>query len=129
MTKYKTTDRKQRENNAAVIGINYCEIQNIERFLKPAAYNCGQFGWRYDLYETDYNVAISTGYDYLEFAFNKVWKERSKIIKKKLLELDKKIQEHKIKIPTIWLDAHHKIYKMVNEIIRKACEAVEDDYE
>ena len=81
------------------------------------------------MYETDYNVAISTGYDYLEFAFNKVWKERSKIIKKKLLELDKKIQEHKIKIPTIWLDAHHKIYKMVNEIIRKACDKVEDDYE
>ena len=58
-----------------------------------------------------------------------VWEERSKIIKKKLLELDKKIQEHKIKIPTTWLEAHHKIYKMVNEIIRKACEATEDDYE
>ena len=125
MTKHKTTDKQQREHNDAVIGIGYCEIQNIERYLKPAAYNCGQFGWRYDLYETDYSVVISTGYDYLEFALDKVWKERSKIIKKKLLELDKKIKERKIKIPTVWSDAHHKIYKMVNEIIRKACKAVE----
>lgn len=123
MTKYKTTDKQQRDNNALVVGISYCSIQNIERFLKPAAYNCGQFGWRYDLYETDYNVAISTGYDYLEFAYNKEWKERGKVIKKKLLELDKKIQERKIKIPTIWLEAHRKIYRMVNEIIRKSSES------
>lgn len=123
MTKYKTTDKQQRDNNALVVGISYCSIQHIERFLKPAAYNCGQFGWRYDLYETDYNVAISTGYDYLEFAVNKEWKERGKIIKKKLLELDKKIQERKIKIPFIWLEAHRKIYRMVNEIIRKSSES------
>ena len=33
MTKYRTTDREQRENNGIVIGFGYCNIQNITRYL------------------------------------------------------------------------------------------------
>ena len=46
--KYKTTDKEQRENNSLIIDFGYCQIQNIERYLRPNAYTCGLYGWRAD---------------------------------------------------------------------------------
>lgn len=51
---------KQRFKNIIVIG--YCNAQYLLKGIEPTFYNCGVYGWNYDLYEIDYNTCIITGY-------------------------------------------------------------------
>ena len=60
--KYRITQKETRQNFARVFKVGYCEIQEIEYFLHPIAYNSGRNGWNYDLY-TFGCYAISTGYN------------------------------------------------------------------
>ena len=99
MTKYKTTDREQRENNGIVLGFGYCEIQNIERYLKPNAYTAGAYGWRADFYEMD-GYTISTGYSPLNYISKTGFKDidafrktRAEILRGELMKLEKKLDK------------------------------------
>ena len=90
MTKYKTTDKQQKENNTLVIAFGYCEIQNLERYLNPCAYTAGVYGWRADFYEFC-GFTISTGYAPLDFIRYKIEKKRHDWIKKQIQKIEKKL--------------------------------------
>lgn len=96
MTKYKTTDKEQRENNTLIIDFGYCEIQNIERYLRANAYTAGLYGWRADFYEFS-GFTISTGYAPLKFMRYKVENSRYAWIKKEILKLEKKLEKRAYK--------------------------------
>ena len=59
--KYYISQKDTKANFKKVFKIRYCEIQEIEYFISPKAYNGGKYGWNYDLYAFRDN-AISTGY-------------------------------------------------------------------
>lgn len=99
MTKYKTTDREQRENNEIVLGFGYCEIQNITRFLRPNAYTAGVYGWRADFYEMD-GYTISTGYSPLNYISKTGFKDvdafrktKAEILRCELMKLESKLNK------------------------------------
>ena len=64
MVKFKTTDREIKEGFARVIRIGYCEAQYLLNFENAIAYNCGAYGWKYDVYiiEGYCSTCIVTGY-------------------------------------------------------------------
>lgn len=59
--KFKTTAKEIRDNYYTVIGIGYCEAQNLLKCSEPIAYSAGVYGWNCDYYIID-NVVICTGY-------------------------------------------------------------------
>lgn len=59
--KYRITQKKTKQNFTKVFKVGYCEIESIEYFLSPEAYNSGINGWNYDLFSFG-NYAICTGY-------------------------------------------------------------------
>ena len=61
MMKVKVTDKEVKEGYYT-IALGYCDAQNILNFQPARFYNYGVYGWRYDVYELDWNLAICTGY-------------------------------------------------------------------
>lgn len=56
------TQRDTKTSNYIVLGIGYCDLQNILKYLSPIAYNAGRDGWNYDLYYINDKYSIVTGY-------------------------------------------------------------------
>ena len=59
--------RKELENGYdKVIRAGYCELQNLLRVSPARYYNCGVYGWNWDVYEIETSngeiVAVCTGY-------------------------------------------------------------------
>lgn len=48
-----------------IIGVPYCEAQNLLTFRSPFGYSCGKYGWNCDYYDVE-GVCISTGYNFIE---------------------------------------------------------------
>ena len=122
MVKYRTTEKEQRNHNFLIVGFNYCQIQNIERFLSANAYTSNRDGWSADFYNFG-NRTICTGYRPIDYAMTKAGKEAIKKIYDELLKLDEKIAQGKIK--TIkntgnWHKCHNTVKKMVVARIEKA---------
>lgn len=119
--KYKTTDREQKENNTLILAFGYCQIQNIERYLRANAYTCGVYGWRADFYEFS-GFTISTGYAPLEFIRYKVEKSRYAWIKKEILKLEKKLEKHAYKFQQggDWHKGAKFIEKKLNDLYFKS---------
>ena len=126
--KYKTTDREQRQNNNTVIGFGYCEIQNIERYLRANAYTCGIYGWRADFYEFD-GFTISTGYQPLTYYFAKLNKKRGLFIKAEILKLEKKLEKRAYKFQQNgdWNKGRKEINKKIEKIYKKAVQTITND--
>lgn len=134
MTKYRTTDREQRENNGIVLGFCYCEIQNITRYLRPNAYTCGVYGWRADFYEFD-GFTVSTGYSPLRFIYKSGYKDIDAHRKAKAEVLQNEFQklENKLKCNFYkwqresgsWHLGNKKVNQLINRIIKKANNAGE----
>ena len=63
MSKIKTTNKYIKAVWGNVYRCGYCDLQYIMRGEEPVYYNCGVYGWNYDVY-CDYkrNIAITTGY-------------------------------------------------------------------
>ena len=63
MAKIKTTNKHIKAIWNNVYRCGYCDLQYIMRGEEPVYYNCGVYGWNYDVY-CDYkrDVAITTGY-------------------------------------------------------------------
>lgn len=129
MTKYKTTDREQRENNAIVLGFGYCEIQNITRFLTPRAYTCGVYGWRADFYEMD-GYTISTGYAPLNYIHKASLKDvdafrktKAQILRDELKKLENKLNKklYKWQNSGNWTHCQKKLLQILTRIECKAC--------
>lgn len=125
--KYKTTDKQQRENNYIVIGIGYCNIRHITQYIKPTAYTCGVYGWRADFYEFD-SFTISTGYDPLDYAQDKVAKKRAVYIKREILKLEKALEARKYAFQKShdWNKGHKFITAKINKIYQDAAKAIQD---
>lgn len=43
------------------IAVGYCELGYLLRYKNAVGYNCGVYGWNYDIYDFDDKV-ITTGY-------------------------------------------------------------------
>lgn len=128
MTKYKTTNREQRENNAIVLGFGYCEIQNIERFLRANAYTAGVYGWRADFYEMD-GYTISTGYNPLNYIHKTGFKDidafrttKAQILRDELKKLENKLNKkfYKWQNSGSWVYCQKKLVQILTRIERKA---------
>ena len=135
MTKYKTTDREQRENNAIVLGFSYCDIQNIERFLKPNAYTCGVYGWRADFYEFD-GFTVSTGYSPLRYIsltdykdINAYRKTKAAILQAGFKKIEAKLNKGSYKWQNFgsWDKCHNELKKVINRLIKRASKAANDE--
>lgn len=134
MIKYKTTDKEQRDGNAIVLGFSYCTIQNIERYLTPAAYTCGVYGWRADFYHFD-GFTISTGYSPLRFISKTGYKDidayrnkKVEILTAELLKLESKLAKNFYKWQRktgSWHKNKKEFAKLLERIIKKANEAAE----
>lgn len=63
MAKIKTTNKYIKTVWNNVFRCGYCDLQYIMKGEEPVYYNCGVYGWNYDVY-CDYkrNIAITTGY-------------------------------------------------------------------
>ena len=81
MLKAKVTDRQLRDGYYT-IEVGYCDAQNILRFATARFYNYGVYGWRYDVYELDWNLAICTGYQPVRSIPKKVNTQAVEIIEK-----------------------------------------------
>ena len=134
MTKYRTTDKEQRENNVIVLGFGYCEIQNITRFLNPNAYTAGVFGWRADFYEMD-GYTISTGYSPLNYISKTGFKDidafrttKAEILRSELMKLEKKLDKkfYKWQNSGSWTYCHKKLLQILARIERKAYKAADE---
>lgn len=81
MMKVKVTDKEVREGYYT-IELGYCDAQNILNFQPARFYNCGVYGWRYDVYELDFNLAICTGYSPIRSIPKKLNEQAVEIIRK-----------------------------------------------
>lgn len=60
--KFKTTQRKIKNNYNIIIRVPYCKLQNLLSYKNPVAYTERREGWAADIYEVYVSVAIVTGY-------------------------------------------------------------------
>ena len=81
MIKARVTDRQLRDGYF-VIELGYCDAQNILKFQGARFYNYGVYGWRYDVYELDWNLAICTGYQPIKSIPKKINSQAVAIIEK-----------------------------------------------
>ncbi|QFP93540.1 sequence-specific DNA binding RNA polymerase II transcription factor [Edwardsiella phage vB_EtaM_ET-ABTNL-9] len=56
------TQKATKNSNYIVLGVSYCDLQNVLKYLSPIAYNAGRDGWNYDLYRINDTYSIVTGY-------------------------------------------------------------------
>lgn len=61
MMKVKITNKELRDGYYT-IRLGYCDAQDILKFQPARFYNSGVYGWNYDVFEIDWNLAICTGY-------------------------------------------------------------------
>lgn len=81
MIKARVTDKELREGYYT-IELGYCDAQNILKFEAARFYNYGVYGWRYDVYELNWNLAICTGYRPIKSIPEKVNRQAVAIIEK-----------------------------------------------
>jgi hypothetical protein len=60
--KYKTTAKEVKEGYYYIISVGYCDLQYLLKYENPVAYSKGMYGWKFDVYQLDRNVALVTGY-------------------------------------------------------------------
>ena len=59
--KYKATIKEIKQGYRTIIAVGYSGLQGLLKDKYPIAYNCGVYGWNFDLYDIG-GVAIVTGY-------------------------------------------------------------------
>lgn len=63
--KYRTTAKELRNKSGYIVSAGYCDLQNLFRDISPNAYNCGFYGWNFDVYYLDEGglpLTVCTGY-------------------------------------------------------------------
>ena len=81
MLKARITNKELREGYYT-IELSYGAAQNILKFQPARFYNYGVYGWNYDVYELDWNLAICTGYRPVKSIPEKLNKQAREIVKK-----------------------------------------------
>ena len=59
--KMKTTRKQLNRCFSRIFWCGYCDLQYILHNDSPKFYNCGIYGWNYNVYDLG-NIAITTGY-------------------------------------------------------------------
>ena len=59
--KYKVTRKEICQNYYKVYAVGYCGLQPLAQLWEPVAYNCGVYGWNFDVYQFG-GIAVCTGY-------------------------------------------------------------------
>lgn len=59
--KCKVTRKEVKNNYPKIVGISYCQAQNLLSFYEPFAYNLGTFGWNCNYYDIN-GACVCTGY-------------------------------------------------------------------
>ena len=99
--KFRITKKEVIENYGNVRCIGYCAAQTLLKNHKPIAYNCGVYGWNFDMYDV-YGVAICTGYRNLPNAQILVnYEEYEKTAKKIERDYSLSYEEQNAKIETL----------------------------
>lgn len=62
--KYHTTKKEINNGYYYIIGISYCNAQNLLNYKNAESYCAGVYGWSCDNYNVN-NTCISTGYNYI----------------------------------------------------------------
>lgn len=114
--KYRTTEKEQKENASCILGFGYCQIQYIEGFLQPESYTAGVYGWKADFYRITNNVVISTGYSPVDYC-GRHERKKTEELKNKILALNDKIKNNKIKLPASYQKKQEKIKKELEKIV------------
>ena len=115
MIKAKVTDREVREGYYT-ISLSYCGAQDILNFQSAKFYNYGVYGWRYDVYELDYNLAICTGYSPIRSIPEKMNRAAVEVITK-YNDKARKTESRNYKTYTNYRRAIERLYKkMVAEL-------------
>ena len=127
MYKIKTTARDLRAHAWAVIGVGYCDIQNIERYLEAKAYTCGVYGWNSDVYQMPgtHNILISTGYRPTHFAYNERARRTAGIIAEDLRRYDKRLGKKQPAGKT-WDAQRRRVESVLAKIASQAYDATSD---
>ena len=81
MLKVRITNKELREGYYT-IELSYGATQNILKFQPARFCNYGVYGWNYDVYELDWNLAICTGYRPVKSIPEKLNKQAREIVKK-----------------------------------------------
>lgn len=75
MQKVKTSQKSMKASNTIVLGVGYCDLQNILKYETPTAYATRAEGWACDLYHINDVYSIVTGYSYDRAATHKLYNE------------------------------------------------------
>ena len=112
MLKCKVTKKELVESYNNIISIGYCTAEYLLKYKTPRFYYSNNYGWRFDVYEIDYNTILTTGYGYLKTSKNQ--KEISKIISKYNTRAYKILQNYNYKTINKRLD--NNLSKCIKEI-------------
>jgi hypothetical protein len=104
--KYKTTKKELNNNYHEIIGIGYCEAQNLLQYQNTCSYCTGVYGWSCDNYDIG-GILISTGYSYIN----------SKNVKNYDYELLNKYELLAEKIPYNEVFRKDKVNELLNSFI------------
>lgn len=119
MLKVKVTDRQLREGYYT-IEVGYCDAQNILKYEGARFYNYGVYGWRYDVYELDWNLAICTGYQPIKSIPEKLNRRAVEIIEK----YDKKAETLKSSDYKSYENYRRAIERLYNRMVAELKEVV-----
>lgn len=108
--KYRITQKETRQNFVKVFQVGHCEIQNIDYFLSPQAYNSGVNGWNYDLYVFG-KYAISMGYRPIGIDVNESFINTINEIVRKYYKLE---HENKKEFKECQLNCELEIYNFIS---------------
>lgn len=56
------TRKDLNDNFSKVLRIGYCDLQKLTPYCKKIGYNAGIYGWNWNAFMLNYDVAICTGY-------------------------------------------------------------------
>lgn len=104
--------RKELTNSfSKVLRIGYCDLQDLTAYCKKIGYNSGVYGWNWDAFILNYDVAICTGYR--SMAGDNISSECKKEINKAIKEYE---ENHK---SGDWHKTGEEVRKIALEILFK----------
>ena len=81
------TKRELLNGFSKVLRIGYCDLQDLTKYCKRIGYNSGVYGWNWDAFILNYDIAICTGYRGM--TGDNIPAECEKEIKEKIAEIEK----------------------------------------
>lgn len=112
------TSKKELKENYYIIGLPYCLIQNVEKYINKEAYIMNVYGWACDVYFLEinnYKIWLTTGYDYIT--------KNTKIKNYDLFEkLDNHVYNYCLKSKKDYYKKQQHIIKLFKNVIEKAVE-------